>query len=452
LFIPEKPGELLLDLRADNLAELKSHLANFGDKFLFRGQTNDYRLPDGSPNLTSSFVRKGCVPPLMLKWIFYTNELLRRGGVDVKRPDMLPLIQGLLQHYGWRSFFVDLSSSASVAAWFASHSFRAAARLHLCENTSEEPVMLKLLGAAYNDHEGTGHLSVLDKELLKKSNHSLISLEDELTTDCPSRFQTQKAWLAGIFLMQRRLDPAAIAAHVTAPSSVFMELAQSAGLKNTDDVFPGPEHDKLLGNLLDLPWTRIEAPNHPFPVYWRSLEIPEYQVSFVKHLPATTALYTPFWLSEIEPSAANEIWLHVPEETFYGSLPINEPLPRLSEYLRQNEITNIESKELICYPALPNNVTYQKGVSIRRKADNMFDVCGISVDYPSDQLAGGGVSEGYMYELVGSQLIRRPAPTDCSCDDPDRHDHHLRAVAILDDLLGTAKVERSGQVIQVSAL
>jgi hypothetical protein len=30
-------------------------------------------------------------------------------------------------------------------------------------------------------------------------------LEHELTTDCPSRFQTQKAWLAGIFLISDEL-------------------------------------------------------------------------------------------------------------------------------------------------------------------------------------------------------------------------------------------------------
>ena len=341
------------------------------------------------------------------------------------KSDSLPLTQGLLQHYRWRSFFVDLTSDISVAAWFASHSFNANPQLQLCETKSEDPVLLKILGASYNEHEGYGHLYVLDKELLQKSGHDLVSLGDELSADCPTRFQTQKAWLAGIFRNRRQLDPAAIVAQVSAPTVVFRELSRSGGFKSIDDIFPDPKHDKLLANRLDLPWIRIDVPNPPLPAYRRSLEIPEYQVTFVKHLPPTTALYTPFWLSEVEPSSPSEIWMHVPEEIFYGNILTDRPLPRLSNYLRQSEIINIESKQLICHPAIRNNVTYEKGISIRRKAENIFDICGISIDYLSDELAGGGVSEGYTYELSNSRFIRRPSSTDCSCGDPVRHDYHL---------------------------
>lgn len=431
------------------LPALQQHLKKYDDRFLFRGQTNHYSIADGSPNLTSSFVRKGCIPPLMLKWIFYTEELLRRGGLDLKRPNLLNLTQGLLQHYGWRSFFVDLSSDPAVGAWFASHVFQANSQLHLCENIREEPVWLKLLGASYQASDETGHLYVLDKERLKKSGHTLVSLEHELTTDCPSRFRAQKAWLAGIFHHQRRLHPEAIAAHIRAPASVFVQMAEMGGFRTTDDVFPPPSQDQLLRNLLDLPWLSIDIPNPLFPAYSRSLEIPEYQVAVPKHLPPTTALYSPFWLSDAIASDPNEIWFRVPEELFYAHPEVDASLSRLSTYLRQHDIVNIETRGLICYPAQAHTMSYEKGISIRRDHDNFFEVCGVVIDFEGDQLVGAGGSEGYRYELVGDSLVRRPSPTDCSCGDPVRHHLHLRTITTLDQVLSTAKVKRDGAIIGV---
>ncbi len=368
----------------------------------------------------------------------------------MKRSDSLYFIQGLLQHYGWRSFFVDLSSDARVAAWFASHSFQSNRQFQLCENASEAAVMLTVLGASYSDHLGVGNLYVLSKALLKESKHALISLEDDLTTDCPSRFKNQKAWLAGVFHDQKRLDPQAVVAHITAPAAVFAELAQSAGLKETNDVFPDPKLDKLLANLLDLPWLRVEIPDSPFPIYSRSLEIPEYQVSFTKHLPETTALYTPFWLSEVKPPDVNEIRFHLPEEAFYGEVDIRTPIPRLSEFLRRHNVVHIESNNILCYPAQQNSVSYEKGVFIERKDNDLFIICSIYVDHCSDKNTGFGVSEGYLYELEGSRLLRRPSSTDCPCGDPVRHEQHLIPVVILDHLLSECKVKRHGQIITVS--
>lgn len=436
----------------NDLETLRKCLAVYGDGFLFRGQTNDYAAADGTPSLTSSFERKGCIPPLMLKWIFYVDELLRRGGFDVNRPDLMPFTQGLLQHYGWRSFFVDLSSDPAVAAWFSSHSFESQRRLDLCETPSENGVMLVVQAASYKDNKENGHLYVLSKELLEERDHTLVSLVDDLTTDFSSRLQVQKAWLAGVFGSQRRLSPAAISAHITGPASVFRDFARAAGFQATDDLFPPPEQDKLLENLLSLPRERMEYDGLPFPFYRRSLDIPEYQDSFVKHLPVTTALFAPFWLSETEPPETNELWIHVPEETFYGHTRLDQPLPRLSEILHQNDITNIESKNLICYPGVPKSTTFEKGVSVRRVSGNVFEVCGISVDYQGDQLIGGGVANGYRYELVGgARLIRRESPTDCRCGDPHRHSLHLRALVVLNDMLSTAKIERTGNVIQVTS-
>src|SRR5271156_118490 len=128
----------------------------------------------------------------MLKWIYYAKELLRRGGVDVEQPQVGHLVQGLLQHYGWRSFFVDLTASPAVASWFASHSFASHRNLQFCENSFEEPVILGVQSAFYTNYDGVGNLYVLSKKQLKGSGHELISLVEELSTDCISRFKVQE--------------------------------------------------------------------------------------------------------------------------------------------------------------------------------------------------------------------------------------------------------------------
>src|SRR5688572_30167882 len=99
-------------------------LANFlsslgGKEYLFRGQTGHYVRHDGSVSLPSSFARHGCIPTLMMKWTFFATDLLRLSGTATDGVAAPPeFVQALLQHYGWRSFFVDLTSSAAVASWF----------------------------------------------------------------------------------------------------------------------------------------------------------------------------------------------------------------------------------------------------------------------------------------------------------------------------------------------
>lgn len=385
----------------------------------------------------------------MLKWMFYTRELLRRGGVEVNRPDIDQLVQGLLQHYGWRSFYVDLTSDAAVAAWFASHSFQSKQKLDFCEDAFENAACLNYLSASYSTENGVGHLYAINKSILRDAGHVIVSLEHDLRTDCLSRFQAQKAWLAGILGSQKRIAPAAICAHVSAPNDVLLEYARIAGLSDTSSVFPTPENDKLLENLLTLPWISIDGVDPDLPIFRRSLEIPDYHSSFVKHLPSTTTLYTPFWLADVVESQPKEIWLHVPEACFYGVAELDTPVTNLISLLQDNDVLNLECSNLICYPNIHDKSSYQKGISIRKRSDNHFDISDISVDYDSSQRTNITVSLGYMYELNDSRLVRKPSPSDCSCGDPERHVYHLRAISVLNEMLSASKLEQDGQIIRV---
>src|SRR5687768_9641214 len=108
---------------ANDEAGVRLFLQKFGGHCLFRGQTDFYTHENGEVSVPTTFERKGCVPPLMIKWSHYAQEALRvfRGGHD--HDLSLSLSQALLQHYGWRSFFIDLTKSPEVACWFASHAF-----------------------------------------------------------------------------------------------------------------------------------------------------------------------------------------------------------------------------------------------------------------------------------------------------------------------------------------
>ena len=437
------------ELRVDSVDELSGHLTSLGAGQLFRGQTQHHTV-EGQTSLTSSFERKGCIPPTMLKWIFYTREMLRRGGVDVEKPNWLSLVQGLLQHYGWRSFYVDLTSDPAVAAWFASHRFTSRRTYELCEDTDERPVMMVTESASYIEHESDGHLYVLDPAGLKSAGHDLVSLEDDLATDTASRFEKQKAWLAGIFLKQRRLAIEAIATHFTGPAKVFAEFAATHGFRSTDDLFPAPSDDVLLKNLLALPWLRLPLDSKaPFPFYRRDLGIPEYQHSLVKHLPPSTALFTPFWTSDIRPLLKGEISIRAPEEVFYGSVDVAVPIPRLAGYLREANVVQIESANLISYPIVPGTTDYAKGVWIERTGEATFDISGVAVGYESSHPTGIGVDRSYSYELVEDILKRVPSPTDCPCGDPFRHHYHLSAAVIVDQMLRDRGFVRTGPIIRI---
>jgi hypothetical protein len=440
----------MLSLHADSVAELEQRLAPFGNNYLFRGQVKEYTAPDGTPILNSSFVRMGCVPPLMLKWIFYVDELLRRGGFNVKRPQGEHFDQGLLQHYGWRSFFVDLSASKAVGAWFASHVFKSSPRLNFCENSFEEPVMLRVQRASYTDHADVGNLYVLSKDALKKSGHTLISLVDDLTAECPTRYGAQQAWLASIFLRQRRLEPAAIAAHITAPAEVFREMAAKAGFKETEDLFPGPDKDQILQQLLSLPRMKLEVADAPFPFYQRSLEIPEYQDSFEKHLPPSTVLASRLWLSDIVERADAGLWVRVEEDTFYGHTDHDVPMPKVFAILRERPTTHIETDGLICFPVTKDSRTFDKGLLVHALPEGRFEISSLTVDYSSDRLTAVGASRGYTYTVQGDRFVRSPSEGDCPCGDPEKHRLHLQAMAVLEDRLGHATIMRNGHIVTVS--
>ena len=107
------------NLLITTIEELRVVEQRFASGFLFRGQVKHYFDETGAPSFPTSFERKGCVPPLMQKWLYFARALLRAVSEDKYEDISDEFVQAILQHYGWRSFYIDLTKSLAVACWFA---------------------------------------------------------------------------------------------------------------------------------------------------------------------------------------------------------------------------------------------------------------------------------------------------------------------------------------------
>src|ERR1700743_1073344 len=99
------------EMTVASLSELDAALTLLPVGSLFRGQVRHYTRPDGRVSWPTSHTRKGCIHPELRKWSLYAQEPLTAYGGAVPS---LHLVQALLQHYGWRSFYIDLTADPAV--------------------------------------------------------------------------------------------------------------------------------------------------------------------------------------------------------------------------------------------------------------------------------------------------------------------------------------------------
>ncbi|WP_198147438.1 FRG domain-containing protein [Sphingobium chungbukense] len=219
------------NIKVNNLVELKECLAAFGKNVLFRGQTEHFGTPE-HPSATTSFDRHGCIPSEMLRWSRYADEVL---GAFTGEHSNLPLSQAILQHYGFRSFYLDCSDQPAVSAWFAGNRYSDEPSVELCEDCDERPLFLRKKMASYNAADGVGHLYVLDRAACEKvglTDLTAIAIEGART-----RAGVQSAHLLGP-LRNTPLPVECFLVHIEADCAIFREFAAEAGLVSTDSVFP----------------------------------------------------------------------------------------------------------------------------------------------------------------------------------------------------------------------
>ena len=424
-------------IRAETSEEIKCFIQQFEGLAIYRGQTKHYG-DLGAPSATTSFDRQGCIPSEMAKWVRYSQATLRHYfGEKKSTPEFC---QAVLQHYGWRSFYLDASSSAAVSAWFASNSHESKMNLMLSEDYRESPVFLKILSAQYTPASGYGHLYVLDRKGIEEdiglTDLSLLSVEGRRL-----RFLVQSAFLVGP-LRSKPLPNEYYLAHIIAPCEAYRELARECSLSDTTDLFPKPDEDPVLGSLLSLPWyelTSKEVDKSPIPIFRRSIELPEYHNGYTKHLSPNVGLYRGYTIAErgeIDGIKATSIMMKVPELALFGTAPMMPMLfPKIEELLEKHEAVSFEVDTLIQHAAHENSCLYGKGVSVAVE-DGLFHVGELMIEHPGQDVTGAGVNAGWYFERAGNgQWQRVPHQDECPCGDASTHTRHLSMLTIVEEWL-----------------
>ena len=427
------------EIVATSTRELRHALAELDTHVLFRGQVSHYEK-EGHPSVITSFDRRGCIPSQMMKWCRYADNVLdayiNAAGTS------LTFTQALLQHYGWRSFYVDCSSSAAVAAWFASHVYSERQIIELCEDCAERPVMLVKRMAGYEFSEGDGHLYVFDRAITEKrvGVTDLAALKIE---GARPRTARQDAWLLGP-LRNTEVPVECFVAHITANRTVFRDYAAEDGLIGTDRLFPSTKDDPILRALLGLPWKKIEHPenNEDIPFFRRALDLPEYHDSFVKIASPETAFFQGARIADqgsIDGDKYGGIAVHVPEITLFGTADEAAlRFPKVSELLAAHRSVAFEIDDLIQHVNMRGMVVYQKGIVVTAHEPKLIELCELSVEHPGLDMTGAGMNRGWFYRVDDDGMWTREAnPEQCDCGNDGVHLRHISALHIVEAYLAT---------------
>lgn len=426
------------EIKVATATDLRQVLSEFDGNALFRGQVA-HHVKDGLPSVVTSFDRKGCIPSQMMKWSRYASNVL--DAYIGEAGDSLGFTQALLQHYGWRSFYVDCSVTAAVAAWFASHVYSEKTIIELCEDCEEDPVMLVKRMAKYDFAKGDGHVYVFD-HAISDARVGLTDLSALKVEGARPRTEAQDAWLIGP-LRNREVPAECFLAHITASCAVFREYAAEEGLVDTERLFPSTKEDPILRALLGLPWKKIEDSAGEvgmIPFFRRALDLPEYHDSFVKIASPGTAFFQGARVADygsIDGEQFGGITVPVPELAIFGSAD-EAPLrfPKVMELLGAHRSVAFEIDELIQHITMRGMIIYQKGIIVRAHEPQLIELCELAVEHPGLEMTGAGINGGWYYRVSEDGLWKREENAEqCSCGNDKVHLRHVSALHIIEAYL-----------------
>lgn len=433
----------LKQIAVASTADLRRVLADLPGDALFRGQVAHYEK-NGIPSVVTSFDRKGCVPSEMVKWCRYASSVLEAFIGD--SVSSLDFTQALLQHYGWRSFYVDCSARAAVSAWFASHVYSEREGFELSEDYEERAVMLHKRMGRYDYAEGDGHLYVFDLATSRK----LVGTTDLAALKLPNaraRTEAQSAWLLGP-LNNAAAPLECFVAHIKASRSVFRDYAAEEGFVLTDHLFPSTKEDPILRALLGLPWKKIDQRNNDTGLLFfkRALELPEYHDSFVKIASASTAFFQDARVADrgsIDGCRYGGITVAVPEVVLFGAAGA-APLrfPKVQELLAEHRSVIFEVNELIQHPTMRGKVLYQKGIAVTAHEHDLIELSALLVEHPGLDMTAAGLNRGWFYRVGRDGLWTREShPDECDCGNEPTHLRHISSLHIAEYQLASEKLE-----------
>lgn len=425
-----------MSIKLKNVQELETYFENYRNGYLFRGQVKHYTNDNGIVNIPTSFSRHKCVPNIMFKWTHYSKAMIRAfSGKNYFDID-LEVSQAILQHYGWRSFYVDLTKSPQVACWFASNLYEESNAIHMCENIDEEPIWLVHKNSKYSNSTSVGHIYIIDKLALESLGikiHDLTSLDSD---EGKLRFNAQQACLVGH--LDDNLPPEVIAAHLEVPATVLKEFYEKYEIRNVTDVFPPKEDDFILNELLSLPWEKMNIDNL-IPTFRRGLEIPDYGDNFVKRLSPNVTLYENFWVSDSfnseEEIFKDAVFYKLPQFSFYANTNEYFELDYVNIALKKHRNFFVELDGLIKVIEETELYLYEKGIHVSTTDDGYILVSGLVVSHPSHLISGVGVNIGWYYKVINGKWSRVDHLNQCPCNNDLRHELQFSLLRMLNEAL-----------------
>lgn len=425
--------------RCTSLSDLNDVIELLPPGLLFRGQTREYLRDDGGPDLRSSIERHGCVPDRMLKWWQYSRFIL---GTFVKSFDLksdLATDQAILQHYGWRSFFLDATSSTQVAAWFAGHKYKSKRAIELVEDCWEDPVFAICEEAGYEPaREQVACLYAIGRKGLRRNDIEAVDLVEIATEAGSHRCSVQSAFMVGP--LNGNLPDDCIVAKILAPSSVFREYAAQDTSLTQESLFPPSSSDPFLAALCSVPWVKIYIDEEKFGIdfFDRGLGLPEYNVRSMKRNGPAVCFYRRFWIADILPdnSVFSETHFYLSGETlFHGTAGSLTEFPKVTELLKEVTSLAVELDGLIAYPYAQGG-SFAKGIYLERQDDGSILLTELAVDHHGLRPSGFGITRGVYYMPSDEGVWERIShPEECECGHEAHHKHHLVVASHFENLL-----------------
>jgi hypothetical protein len=411
--------------------ELEKFFKNLAPGVLFRGQTKEYSRADGGPDIRTSFDRHGCVPPRMLKWWHYSRAILSTYVKGFDGLTDLATDQAILQHYGWRSFFLDSTTDPSVACWFAGNSYRSERSAELIEDCFEDPLFVLRQTAWYEPADERSCVYVLNRKALRAHDLQTVDLVEITTAAGRHRCLAQAAFMVGP--LNGFLPDDCISARVYARSSLFRSYAAQFPEMTCEALFPGPAVDPVMAALLSIPWVKRQVDDSntgkDIDFFDRGLPLPEYEVRGIRRTGSSTAYYRRFWLADAArlgmPFADTTFFL-TQEALYHGSASGELLFPHLTRLLRERTSIAVEIDGLVRHPYAGRSAQYGKGIYLEALQDGVLFVTELVVDHPGTRPSGFGITRGcYFRADKRFRWHKIEHPEQCDCGRPTHHAHHL---------------------------
>ncbi len=404
-------------LHCETVEEFKLAIDRHGPGVLYRGQTQHYSTANGDPSMSTSFQRQGCVPDLMIKWTYYAKRALRHLVRGWEETADAATNQAILQHYGFRSFFLDASGDPRVAAWFASNRFESKTTVGMVEDCFEDPIFLQTRNAWFVPNDDIGHVYLIGRKALRQRGIQAVHLSEIATNDGTPRYMRQDAYMVGP-LIQDGLAADCLLCHITAPAEV---LRGFAGDHSAGWLFPEPSEDPIYRELLAMPWEKLRhLPDDGLEVFRRSLQLPEYAYYLQKHMPSRSAMYRPFWSKDLPPPPGHPTAMIVQiahvlcsSALYHGSSASSFVLLELNKLVKEHEEISIELDGLVYHGM---GTRYGKGVGIVKTSGDIVCVFEYGVDHPGLRIMNFGRFYGIHYRIDNNGAWERVLhEDDCKC-------------------------------------